>query len=61
MNTPGRKIKIPKNIPLKEKIEYNEFNIIPIPNPFRKIKKNIPIIPKNVKEMKNKRAMTPIS
>lgn len=61
INTPGRKMKIPKNIPLNEKREYNEFNIIPMPNPFKKTKKNVPIIPINVKEIKNNRAMIPTS
>lgn len=61
MNTPGRKMNIPKNIPLNEKREYNEFNIIPTPNPLRNTKINAPIIPINVKEIKKRRAMTPIS
>ena len=61
MNTPGRKIKIPKNIPLNEKREYNKFNMIPIPNPFRKTNKNAPIVPMNVKEIQKTRAIIPTS
>ena len=61
MNTPGRNMKIPKNIPLNEKIEYKEFNMIPIPNPFRKTNKNVPIAPINVREIKKRRAMIPTS